>query len=105
MVTRVLPGPILPPQQICDAAGNCTTYPARRLPPDIVTEDANADLRKQVVAQCMGQRGYEYVRIPHCPAAITNAVTPKQTQVLPRLAETSCVVRGPNGTWQIVTPG
>ncbi|MDU8929715.1 hypothetical protein RXV86_20205 [Alisedimentitalea sp. MJ-SS2] len=105
MVTRVIPGPVLPPQRICTAAGVCRMVPGRHLPPEIVTEDANAGLRREVVAQCMGDRGYEYVRIPHCPAGIANAVTPQQTKVMPRLAANSCVIRGQGGVWQIVTPG
>ena len=105
LVTRVIPGPVLPPRQVCDAAGHCRMVPGRRLPPEITTEDANAGLRREVVAQCMGDQGYEYVRIPHCPAGIANAVEPQQTKVMPRLAENSCVVRGKNRIWQIVTPG
>ena len=104
-VTRVIPGPRLPPRQICDAAGVCHTVPGRWLPPEVFTEDANDGLRREVVAQCMGDQGYEYVRIPHCPAGIANAVTPAQTTVMPHLKENSCVVRGQGGVWQIVTPG
>ena len=103
-VTRVIPGPRLPPRQVCDANGNCTLFPGQHLPPEIVTEDANAGLREQVVAQCMADKGYQFVRIPACSAGISDAVTPQQTTVYPRLRENSCVVRK-SGVWQIVTPG
>jgi len=102
-ITRVIPGPHIPPRKVCDAAGNCTVVPGHYLPPRVFTEDANEELRKRVVAQCMADRGYQFVRIPDCPAALSQAVTPQQTKVYPRLRENSCVVRK-SGVWQIVTP-
>ena len=103
-VTRVIPGPRVPPRKVCDAKGNCTLIPGHYLPPEFVTEDANEGLRKQVVAQCMGDKGYRFVRIPNCSAGISDGVTPQQTRVYPTLRENSCVVRK-SGVWQIVTPG
>ncbi|MDQ2088566.1 hypothetical protein [Marimonas arenosa] len=103
MITRVIPGPLLPPRRICDAAGNCQLFPGRRLPPEIVTEDANDGLRDQVVAQCMGDRSYEYVRLPRCPAEIARTVPLRATTVMPRLTESACVIRLKGGKWQIVT--
>ena len=103
-VTRVIPGPRIPPRKVCDAKGNCTLIPGHYLPPDFVIEDANEGLRNQVVMQCMNDAGYQFLRIPNCPAAISQAVTPQQTKVFPRLTENSCVVRK-SGVWQILTPG
>ncbi|UYV39238.1 hypothetical protein N4R57_09650 [Rhodobacteraceae bacterium D3-12] len=103
-VTRVIPGPITPPRKICNSEGRCRIKPGRELPPRIVTEDANEGLRRDVVMQCMADKGYRFVRIPQCSQGISQSVTPQQTTVYPRLGETSCVVRG-SGVWQIVTPG
>ncbi len=103
-VTRVIPGPRVPPKRVCDGDGNCTIIPGRHLPPRIITEDANEGLRKQVVTQCMSDKGYQYVRIPNCSAGISQAVTPQQTTTYPQLSAKSCVVRK-SGVWQIVTPG
>lgn len=103
-VTRVIPGPRMPPRRVCDSEGNCTMVPGHYMPPEIVSEDANARLRKQVVTQCMADQGYQFVRIPNCSAGISQAVTPQQTKVFPRLTGDSCVVRD-GGVWQIVTPG
>lgn len=102
-VTRVIPGPIIPPRKQCDAAGNCTVIPGHELPPRIVTEDANKGLRRDVMKQCMADKGYQFVRIPECSPAVSQAVSPTQTKVYPKLQEKSCVVRG-KGVWQIVTP-
>lgn len=103
-VTRVIPGPFIPPRKVCDAAGNCTIIPGRELPPRIVSEDANEGLRRDVVTQCMADKGYRFVRIPECSPGISQSVSPRQTKVYPRLQENSCVVRA-RGVWQIVTPG
>jgi len=102
-VTRVIPGAFMPPRRVCDNKGNCRLLPGFRDPPSYVTEDANTGLRKDVVTQCMADQGYQYVRIPNCSAGISQAVTPKQTTIYPRLHESSCVVRK-SGVWQIVTP-
>ena len=105
MVTRMIPGGFLPPRRICDAAGNCHMIPGHRLPPEFVTEDANEDLRREVVAQCMGDKGYDYVRLPQCAPEVAAAAGPVLGAAMPRLAENSCAVRLRGGGWQIVTPG
>jgi hypothetical protein len=103
-VVRVIPGWPLPPRKVCDDKGNCYMVPGHRTPPEFVTEDANAGLRADVVAQCMSRQGYVHVTLPACPDGISRAVTPQQTRVFPRLSKNACVVRK-GKVWQIVTPG
>lgn len=104
MVTRMIPGGFLPPRRVCDAAGACHMIPGHRLPPDFVTEDLNDGLRREVMAQCMGDKGYDRIRLPQCPPELSAGVTQLSPR-MPRLTESSCAVRLKGGGWQIVTPG
>ena len=104
-VTRVIPGAVMPPRRICDAAGNCHMIPGRRMPPEIVVEDANAGLRKEVAARCMTRQGYTFVQIPQCQPEVAGRVPLQATTVMPRLTRTSCAIRLKSGRYQIVDPG
>lgn len=101
--TRVTPVTIVP-RRICDKDGNCTVFYERQ-GGDVIVFDANEDLRKQVVGQCMRARGYSPASIPPCPAEIKSAAPAGRTTTLPRLSENSCVIRNRDGSWQIVNTG
>ena len=103
--TLISPPRYVPPRQICNAAGACTTKGGVWIPGDIYTVDVNADLRKRVELQCMANRGYMPARIPACPPGIAQAAPTGQTKVLPKLTEKSCAIRNADGSFQIVTRG
>lgn len=105
-VVRRTPAVWIPPRSYCDANGNCTTRGGYWEPGEIYTEDVNRGLRARVEALCMARRGYERVTLPGCPQSVRAAAGPAaQTTTLPRLSETSCVIRDRQArTWRIVTP-
>ncbi len=88
--------------RICNAYGHCRYSGGYWVPGEIYTVDVNADLRARVKAQCMGDRGYDFVEIPACPPAVANAAPPGETTILPKLNENTCVIRNKNGKIQIV---
>ncbi len=103
-VTHVIPGKQIAPRKQCNSNGLCHMTPGVIIPPEFVTRDANAELRRKAADLCMRQKGYEYLRLPACDPAIAKATPEGQTTRLPRLAPNSCVVRSTGGRWQIVTP-
>ncbi|WP_299298759.1 hypothetical protein [uncultured Tateyamaria sp.] len=92
------------PHRVCNAAGHCHTNGGVWVPGDIYSVDVNADLRKRVKAQCMGDRGYSPVELPACPPAVAQAAPPGPSPVLPRLNAQSCAIRTDGGL-RIVTQG
>jgi|LUMW01.1.fsa_nt_gb hypothetical protein len=100
--TRIVPGPIIPAQRICDPSGACTVIPAHQGFPDFETVDANADRRALLARDCMAKSGFTRVSLPNCSAERKSSVTPGITRSQPKLTEQSCVIpRGPAG-YQIV---
>lgn len=100
--TRIVPGPIIPAQRICDPSGACTVIPAHQGFPDFETVDANADRRALLARDCMAKSGFTRVSLPNCSAERKSSVTPGITRSQPKLTEQSCVIpRGAAG-YQIV---
>ena len=102
---RQRPPIYFPGNRVCNAAGSCYYTPGYWVDGGVYTVDTNADLRRRVLAQCMGNKGYRPVEIPPCPASVSSQVPPAQTQKLPTLTEKTCAIKHQNGTWQIVTRG
>jgi hypothetical protein len=100
---RQNPPVFIPGNTFCNADGQCRTSPGTWIPGAYSTVDVNADLRSRVMQQCMAKRGYQPVTLRDCSSGIRAAVTPAQTTILPKLTETSCVIRHDGGAWQIVT--
>lgn len=99
---RQTPPRWVPPQQVCNAAGNCATRPGYWLDGSIYTVDVNAPLRARVLDQCMIARGYAPVTLPNCPADVARATPARPTTVLPgRLGPDACAIRR-GDRWQIV---
>jgi hypothetical protein len=103
-VTTVLPGTFIPERQVCDGSGNCQTIPARFGPPQIVSTDANEELRKAVQRKCMVDAGYSRVQLPICDQNVRNSQTPAITRTLPPLTGQSCLVPRGGEAFQIITP-
>lgn len=102
---RQRPPIFVPGEVFCDSAGNCYSTPGYWIDGGIYTVDVNAGLRDRVVAQCMASKGYSPVQIPPCPVSVTSNVPASQTQKLPPLSASSCAIRNPDGSWQIVNRG
>jgi hypothetical protein len=103
-VTRVIPGRHIPPRRICDAKNNCVVKGGVFLPPEFITEDANASLRKDAADICMRKKGFVFTRLPACKESVKSATAPAVTTRLPKLTPKACVIHNQGGTWQIVTP-
>ena len=101
--TRIVPGTMVP-QTICDGAGNCQTVWVKTSPDRIETYDANAGARAQYVESCMGEKGYQRVRLPACSDDIVAQTRLAPTTVMPAITQNSCAIRFQTGQWQVVTP-
>lgn len=93
-----------PGRQVCNSSGQCWTNPGYWVPGGFYTVDVNTDLRNRVVDMCMAGKGYEPVTIPACAPQVKSAVAPRQTTALPTLGPTTCVIKYPDKSWQIVSP-
>ncbi|WP_136635603.1 hypothetical protein [Pseudooceanicola onchidii] len=100
--TVILPGEWIPPQKVCDGAGNCTVRPGYRSFPEFETVDVNADERRLLTRTCLAERGIDRVSLPLCDASVKNATVPGVTRVLPKLREQSCLIPRGSGAYQIV---
>lgn len=99
------PGQFVPERRICNASGQCRITGGYFVPGAVYTIDPNENLRARVVRQCMADAGFAPVSIPACPDAVARAAPSAATTRLPELTETSCVIRNPNGSFQIVNRG
>ena len=82
---------------------SCTQTGGQVYGGQIYTYDGNAQLRNQVVAQCMSNKGYQYISVRQCEARDTQKGLPTY-KVLPRLQSNSCVVPAAGGGWVFVNP-
>lgn len=102
-VTRVIPGRWIPGRRVCRAPDQCYDLPGRMTPPRVITEDINIGLRDRAAALCMADRGYARISLPACPPEVEKRVTPAVTITMPkRLSKNACVIRRPNGAFQVV---
>jgi hypothetical protein len=101
--SRMIPGRFIPERRVCDAAGNCTVYPARQEFPQWEDFDINAEKRALLTRTCLANKGIDRVSLPYCDAAAKASVTPGVTRILPPLNEVSCVIPRGAGAYQIVT--
>ncbi|WP_025057454.1 hypothetical protein [Sulfitobacter noctilucicola] len=95
----------VPGERVCNAEGKCKTRPDRYIDGGIETYDPNEGLRLRVERQCMADKGFAPVSIPACPDAVARSAPSRATTRLPALTEGSCVIRNPDGSFQIVTRG
>jgi len=99
---RQRPPIFFPGRQVCTSAGACYYEPGYWIDGGVYTVDVNADLRGRVLGQCMAAKGYQPVNIPPCPTYVASKIPAAQTQTLPQLTQTSCVIKNQDGSWQIV---
>jgi len=99
---RQSPPSFVPARRICNGQGECWVRPGHWIEGPIYTVDANEGLRARATQLCMGEKGYDPVTLPLCPAEVRRAVPPGVTTVLPRLTRNACVIRNDDGSWQIV---
>lgn len=70
MVSRTTPSYTTPVQTQCNRIGTqtfCNSTGGDTYGGQTYTSDANAGLRVQAFAQCMGDKGYRFVNVPVCP--------------------------------------
>ncbi|WP_323782575.1 hypothetical protein [Thalassovita sp.] len=101
---RHTPVRVVPIQQ-CDANGANCIRDYEIVGGDPYTVDVNKDLRKKVEAQCMANKGYQWVELPACTSSVASAASKQVTRILPKLSAKSCAINRGEGHWQIVTPG
>lgn len=99
---RRTPPRYIPARRHCNAAGNCYYRGGYWIDGDIYTVDVNAGLRNRVERQCMADQGFVYITLPNCASGVASQVPVRATTVLPPVGPQSCVIRNPDGTWQIV---
>jgi hypothetical protein len=100
---RQRPPIFIPGRQIC-GTGGCYTNRGYWVSGGSYTVDLNSDLRSRVETQCMSRKGYQPIDVPLCTGAVKASFPPGQTQVLPKLTQSTCAVRYDDGSWQIVNP-
>lgn len=99
MVVQTTPSYTTPVQTQCNRIGTqtfCNSTGGDTYGGQTYTSDANAGLRVQAFAQCMGDKGYRFVNIPACPEGSEI----KGSFLEPRLRKLSvntCYVMTPDG--------
>ena len=102
--TQVSPPVWVPPRQICNGAGACSTYPGYYRQGNIYQVDVNKRLRGRVEQQCMSGKGYAPAQIQPCKKG--NATVPASgPSTLPALTDRSCFLRNPDGTLRVLNQG
>lgn len=101
---RQRPPMYFPGRSVCNAGGQCWREPGYWVGGGFYTVDTNAGLRARVLDMCMADKGYKPVTIPACSAAVKQAAPRAQTTTMPKLTDTTCVIRYEDDTWQIVSP-
>jgi len=90
-----------PTRTVCEG-DVCRTYGGELRGGEIYTVDANEDLRKRVKAQCMSNKGYDFVEIPRCTSDQLEGRLVAPVERLPRLSGSLCATRLSNGTRGII---
>ena len=93
----------VPSRRYCNA-GHCYHRGGYFVDGQVYTVDVNARLRNDLEAQCMRNKRYAPVEIPDCPNHVAREAAPTQTDVMPPLTPSSCVIRDRSGTWQVIEP-
>lgn len=93
----------VPSRQYCDG-GHCYQRGDYFADGQVYTVDVNARLRGDLEARCMREKSYSPVEIPDCPSHLGGAAAPIQTEVMPPLTPSSCVIRNRSGAWQVIEP-
>jgi len=72
----------------------------------VYSADQNANLRQRVIAQCMGDNGYQLVELPQCSGTLTSEVRSGKRPPKERMhvSPQSCWVSMPDGSFAMVTP-
>lgn len=96
--------PVFVPSRRHCTGGHCYHRGGYFVDGQIYTVDVNARLRGDLEARCMRNKGYSPVEIPNCPARLAREISPAQTDVMPPLTQSSCVIRDGSGMWQIIEP-
>jgi len=100
---RRTPVELIPAREICNRAGECTVIPARIEGGEVYSYDANTDLRRRVVGQCMAARGYARVSVPQCSPEVAKVAVARAPAVLPPLGPDLCFARAPDRSPVFVT--
>lgn len=100
---RQRPPIFIPGRNVCNG-GKCYYAPGYWVDGGFYTVDLNRDLRARVMDLCMAEKRYQPISFPNCSPAIASAVPKATTLRLPKISESSCVIKYNDNSWQIVTP-
>lgn len=92
MVIQTTPSYTTPVQTQCNQIGTqtfCNSTGGDAYGGQTYTSDANAGLRVQAFAQCMGDKGYRFMNVPACPMGTTAADLDK-SPVLRSFSRNTC---------------
>ena len=94
--------PVFVPSRRYCSGGHCYHRGGYFVDGQVYTVDVNARLRSDLEARCMRNKGYTPVELPDCPTRLAREIGPGQTDVMPPLTQSSCVIRDNSGMWQII---
>ncbi|SHI79023.1 hypothetical protein [Wenxinia saemankumensis] len=104
---RTMPSYTTPTRTDCtsDDAGNttCVTTGGETRGGDVVSYDANTELRQRVIAQCMGAQGYSRISLPRCTDDQLAGRSIGYQQI-PDLSPGACAARAVGGGTIFVNP-
>ncbi|OIQ43149.1 MAG: hypothetical protein BM560_02945 [Roseobacter sp. MedPE-SWde] len=103
---RQRPPVYYPGRSHCNSAGNCWTSPGYWVDGGTYTVDVNQGLRRQLVQNCMAQKGYRRLELPRCTKEQIAVLQsqPKSARSAGGLPAEACAVRQSNGNTVILPP-
>lgn len=103
MITRTTPVYTTPVQTYCNQVGSqviCNSVGGQTYGGDVITTDANANLRKRVYSQCMTDKGWAWITVPVCPKGVTiNSLRQSANGGFPVWTKATCYIGTPNGSY------
>jgi len=96
---RYYPGPFY-----CPGGGRCYRGAGYFAPGEVYSVDTNARLRSDLTNRCMAHTGFQRIELPRCAAGTTLPDLSTQTDNMPPIADTSCILKTPEGGQQIISP-
>ena len=98
---RQSPPYYVPARRSCRSDGRCYTRGGFFAPGEVYSVDVNARLRRDLLTQCMAQKGYARVTLPRCSGSVTLQPAASSRARVPAVTPQSCAAKDSTGTWQI----
>lgn len=106
IATQIRQGPprYIPGRVYCHGGDNCYRGAGYFVSGEVYTVDTNARLRSDLTTRCMAREGFQRIELPRCAAGTSLPDLSTQTEVMPPLAEKSCIAETPDGRPKIISP-